>query len=371
MAETEQHERTEQPTPKRLEEARKQGQVPRSIDLSSAAVVLISAGLLYAIGDSFARSMAEMLRSGLSLTSVEAFEPSVMFQKVGQLFGVAFWGALPLLGATLLAALLAPVVIGGWNFSSEALVPKLERLSPISGLQRMFSMRSLVELAKAIAKFVLVGLIAVLMLWIFTPSLLALSDESISAAIVHAGSLCAQAFVALALALVVIAAIDVPYQLWSHQRELRMTREEVRQEMKESEGSPEIKGRIRALQQALARGRMMQDVPTADVVITNPTHYAVALRYDDSKMRAPVVVAKGMDLIAARIREIATESGVTIVEAPPLARALHRGVDIGGEVPATLYRAVAQVLTYVYQVRAAKAQGVPPPPTPDIDPTVH
>jgi flagellar biosynthetic protein FlhB len=371
MAENEQQERTEQPTPKRLEEARKQGQVPRSIDLSSAAVVLVSAALLYAMGGRFAESMADMLRAGLTLSGTEAYEPSVMFQKITQLVGVAGWGALPLLGATLLAALLAPVVIGGWNFSTTALVPKFERLSPISGLQRMFSMRSLVELAKAIAKFALVGLIAVALLWTFTPSLLALSDESVSAAIVHAGALCAQALVALALALVVIAAIDVPYQLWSHRRELRMTREEIRQEMKESEGSPEIKGRIRALQQALARGRMLQDVPTADVVITNPTHYAVALRYDDSKMRAPIVVAKGMDLIAARIREIATESGVAIVEAPPLARALHRGVDIGGEVPANLYRAVAQVLTYVYQVRAAKAQGQPVPPVPDIDATIH
>jgi flagellar biosynthesis protein FlhB len=371
MAETEQQERTEQPTPKRLDEARKKGQVPRSVDLSSAAVVVLSAGLLYALGGSMAQSIAEMLRAGLVLSGDEAHEPAAMYLKVSSLFGMAFWGVLPVLAATLLAALLAPAAIGGWNFSTQALTPKFERLSPISGLQRMFSARSLVELAKAIAKFALVALIAIVLLWTFTPSLLLLSDESVPSAIAHAGALCAQALVALALALVVIAAIDVPYQLWNHRRELRMTREEIRQEMKESEGSPEIKGRIRALQQAIARGRMMQDVPTADVVITNPTHYAVALRYDDANMRAPVIVAKGMDLIAARIREIAIESGVAIVEAPPLARALHRSVDIGGEVPAALYRAVAQVLTYVYQLRAAKAHGQPPPPVPDIDQSIH
>jgi flagellar biosynthetic protein FlhB len=371
VAETQAQERTERPTPKRLDEARKKGQVPRSLDLSSAAVVLAGAGLIYALGSSFAQSLAEMLRGALTLSASEATEPSLMWPKMVVSFGAAFSGTLPVLMATLAAALAAPLVTGGWNFSAEALTPKLERLNPIAGFGRMFSARSLVELLKAIAKFALVGLIAVLLLWMLTPQLLGLSDEPIGYAIRHAGSLCGMALLALTAGLVVIAVLDAPYQLWSHQRELRMTREEVREEMKESEGSPEIKGRVRALQQAMARGRMMQDVPKADVVITNPTHYSVALRYDDAKMRAPIVVAKGVDLIAARIREIAAESDVPIVEAPPLARALHRSVEIGGEVPAGLYIAVAQVLTYVYQVRAAKASGRTPPSPPTLDPTLQ
>jgi len=166
--------------------------------------------------------------------------------------------------------------------------------------------------------------------------------------------------------LLLIAAIDVPYQLWRHASELKMSREEVRQEAKESDGSPEVKGRIRQVQQAIARGRMLQDVPSADVIITNPTHYAVALRYDDKRARAPVVVAKGTELIAARIRAIAGEHGVAIVEAPPLARALYRSVDLGGEIPATLYAAVAQVLTHVYQLRAARRAGTQLPTAPTI-----
>jgi flagellar biosynthetic protein FlhB len=191
-----------------------------------------------------------------------------------------------------------------------------------------------------------------------------LSSEPIEGAIAHSASLTGYALLVLCLGLVAIAAVDVPFQLWQHSKDLRMTREEVREEYKESEGSPEVRGRIREAQRALARGRMMQEVPKADVVITNPTHFAIALRYDDQKMRAPIVVAKGTDLLAARIREIATESGVPIVEAPPLARALYRTVDLGREVPAALYVTVAQVLTYVYQLKAAWERGTQPPPAP-------
>jgi flagellar biosynthesis protein FlhB len=367
VAETQAQERTEQPTPKRLDEARKRGQVPRSIDLSSAAVVLTAAAMILATGGVMAQAMADVMRSGLSLSAAEVVEASSMIERLSSTFAKALWSVAPLLGVTLVAALAAPLVTGGWNFSTEALMPKFDRLNPMSGFGRMFSTRSLVELAKALAKFALVGLVAVLLLAFFTSRLLGLSGEPIAQGIAHAGMLSVQALVALAAALAVIAAIDVPYQLWQHKSELKMTREEVREEMKESEGSPEIKGRIRALQQAMARGRMMQDVPKADVIVTNPTHYSVALKYDDAKMRAPIVVAKGTDLIAARIRELATEHGVPIVEAPPLARALHRSVDIGGEVPAGLYVAVAQVLTYVYHVRAARANGKQPPAPPSID----
>ena len=211
-----------------------------------------------------------------------------------------------------------------------------------------------------------VGLIAWVLLKGLTPQLLGLSTEPLEQAIGHSAALTGYSLIVLVCGLALIAAIDVPFQLWQHAKELRMTREEVKEEYKESEGSPETRGRIREAQRALARGRMLQDVPTADVVVTNPTHFAVALRYDEQKSRAPIVVAKGTELLAAKIREIATENGVPLVEAPPLARALYKSVEIDREVPAALYVTVAQVLTYVYQLRAARERGATPPPPPTI-----
>ncbi len=371
MAENDAQQRTEQPTRKRLDQARKRGQVPRSIELSSAAVTLSSAAILLGLGGTVAGQLAGVMRAGLVVSAQEALDPATMIADLGTAATRALWACVPVLGMTLIAALAAPLATGGWNFAPEALAAKFERLDPLTGLKRMFSTRSLVELAKALAKFGLVGLVAVLMLRALMPQLLGLGSTSVTQGIAHAGALCVQTLVALAAALAVIAALDVPYQLWQHTEQLKMSREEVREEVKESEGSPETKGRIRALQQALARGRMMQAVPKADVVITNPTHVAVALRYDDSRMRAPIVVAKGVDLVAARIREVAAEAGVPLVAAPALARALHRTVDIGREIPAGLYIAVAQVLTYVYQVRDARTHGRTPPPPPVVDATPH
>jgi flagellar biosynthetic protein FlhB len=231
----------------------------------------------------------------------------------------------------------------------------------------MFSMRGAVELAKAFAKFLLLGLITVAVLWQRSGEIMALGSEPVTVAIAHAASLAGFALTMLALGLVAIAAVDVPWQLWQYTRQMRMTRAQVREEMRESEGAPEVKGRIRTLQREFAKRRMMRDVPKADVVVVNPTHFAVALRYDERRMRAPIVVAKGQDLIAARIREIAEEHRVPIFEAPPLARALHRYVDIGAEIPTPLYVAVAQVLTYITQLRSAKRDGAAPPPPPSIE----
>jgi flagellar biosynthesis protein FlhB len=228
-------------------------------------------------------------------------------------------------------------------------------------------MRGWVELGKALMKFGLVATAGILVLWIERNTLMGLSEEPIAAAITHAITLSGKALLALTGALVLIAAIDVPFQLWHYKRDLKMTKEEVRKEMKESESSPEMKGRIRQLQRERAQRRMMQEVPKADVVIVNPTHYAVALRYDEKRSRAPVVVAKGVDHMAARIREIATEAGVPLFEAPPLARALHKAVDLGEEIPAQLYVAVAQVLTYVFQLRTSRHERTSPPRTPVVD----
>jgi flagellar biosynthetic protein FlhB len=278
----------------------------------------------------------------------------------------ALWIVLPILGATFCAALAAPIAIGGWNFSAGALVPQFSRLNPVNGMGRVFSTRGLVELGKGLAKVGVVGVTAWVLLKGLTPQLMGLSSEPLNNAIGHAVALAGYALLVLTCGLAIIAGFDVPFQLWQHARDLRMTREEVKEEFKESEGSPETRGRIREVQRALAKGRMLQDVPKADVIITNPTHYAVALRYDEKKMHAPLVVAKGTDLLAAKIREIAAEHGVPVVEAPPLARALHKSVEIGREVPAALYVAVAQVLTYVYQLKAARERGATPPPPPTI-----
>jgi flagellar biosynthetic protein FlhB len=272
----------------------------------------------------------------------------------------------PVLGIICLAAILAPLVLGGWSFSTEALMPQFSRLNPLEGVKRMFSMRAVIELVKTLAKFGIVGLVAVFVLWNDVTTLLNLGQEPLHQAIAHTISLSGKALIAITSGLLIIAGIDVPYQLYTYAKQLKMSRQEIREEHKESEGSPEVKGRIRQLQQQMARQRMMQDVPKADVIVTNPTHFAVALRYDEGRMRAPIVVAKGADLIAARIREIAAENNVPIFEAPPLARVLYKNVDIGGEIPSAVYQAVAQVLTYVFQLRVAKRSGFQPPPRPDV-----
>ncbi len=369
MAENEQ-ERTEQPTQKRLDEARKKGQLPRSTELSAASVILTVGGGLHFLGGYMGTRFNGLMSSSLSLTREQSVDESLMLRTFATEAAHALVACAPILGLTLIAALLAPMLLGGWNLSFGVLLPDVSRLNPMNGLGRMFSTRSLVDLAKAFAKFILLGLVAVLVLRQKSGELMGLGMEPTRTAVAHAMSLTGYAFLMLAATLGLIAAIDVPWQLFQHSRQLRMTRQEVREEMKESEGSPEIKGRIRSMQREIARRRMMQEVPKADVVITNPTHFAVALRYDEKRMRAPVVVAKGADVIAAKIREVATDNLVPIFEAPPLARALFKSVEIGGEIPATLYVAVAQVLTYIYQLKTARRDGMNPPVPPEIDPAI-
>lgn len=360
-------EKTESATPKRLEEARKRGEIPRSRDLSAAAVLMVGGVGLSFLGQQIAGDMFSMMQRSLTLTRDEALDVTHITPALSGAAADGLMACLPVMGMVMLAALLAPLVLGGWSFSTEALMPKFSRLNPLEGVKRMFSSRSLVELLKALGKFAIVAVVAVYVLRKDTPVLLGLGSEPTALAIAHALKLSGQGLISVSAGLLIIAGIDVPYQLWQYAKQLKMTREEVRREMKESEGSPEVKGRIRQMQQQMARGRMMADVPKADVIVTNPTHYAVALRYDDSRMRAPIVVAKGADAVAARIREIGGEHGVPIVAAPPLARVLWRSVDIGHEVPATLYAAVAQVLSYVFQLRAAKQAGAPPPVPPTVE----
>ncbi len=370
MAENDQ-ERNEKPTGKRLEKARDEGQVPRSPELSAAAVLLVTAGGLRFLGGSIGGTLYDIMRSGLAPSPATALDPSLALSAASAEMLRALVVCAPLLGLTLLAALVAPLALGGWNFSIAALAPNFTKLDPIAGFGRFFTTRGVVELAKAFAKFLVVAVIAVVVLRKQSAHLLALGNAPLQAGIAQAAALTSDALLAVSSGLALIAAIDVPWQLWQHSKKLSMTREEIREEYKESEGSPEVKTRIRRVQRELARRRMMQEVPKADVIVVNPTHFAVALRYDESRMRAPLVIAKGTDLIAARIREIATEHSVPIFEAPPLARALHHNVEIGGEIPAALYVAVAQVLTYIYQLKAARTSGARPPEPPAIDPGIE
>jgi flagellar biosynthetic protein FlhB len=359
--------RTEQATPKRIEEARRRGEVPRSRDLTSAAVLLAAGAGLYGLGGIVGGQLLALMRDAFTFSRVEALDEALPALAFSRAVGEALLICAPLFGLMMVAALLAPLAIGGWNFSSEALAPKWERLDPVTGFQRLFSLTGLIELGKSLARFAVVGGAGALVLWIESDELLALGREPLTLAIGHAMGLAGKALIVLAGSMVLIAAIDAPLALWEHRRSLRMTRQEVRDELRENEGNPEVRGKIRARQQAIARSRMMQEVPKADVVVTNPTHYAVALRYDANGSRAPVVVAKGRDLVAARIREVAAEHGVPVLEAPPLARALHAACDLGEEIPARLYAAVAQVLAYVYQLRAARRSGAPVPSAPSID----
>lgn len=360
-------ERTEQPTAKRLEQAREQGQVARSSDLSAAAVLLLAAGGLELLGGWSGAQLHALMREGLSLSRERSLDESAAVGAFASLASHALYACAPLFALTVLAALAAPIALGGRGFHPQALVPDFSRLSPGAGFARMFSLNGAVELAKAFAKFLALALVAALVLWQQSGAILGLSAQPAPVAIMHAASMAAFALLMLAGTLALIAAVDVPWQLWRYREGLRMTRAQVREELKETEGAPEIKGRIRKIQNERARRRMMREVPKADVVVVNPTHFAVALRYDEQRMRAPVVVAKGQDLIAARIRALAEEHRVPIFEAPPLARALHRHVELGAEIPASLYVAVAQVLTYLAQVRAARRDGATPPPPPAIE----
>lgn len=366
MAEESGQERTEQATSKRLREAREKGQIPRSRELNNMVMMLAASGGLVLLGQGMLNGLLEILRKGLRMEREAALAPDAMTRFLGQLLGDGLFLLAPFFLLMIVAALLGPVVLGGWSFSTEALSLKWERLDPVKGMGRVFSWRGLVELAKALAKFAVVAAVAVALLWSMAGELLGLGFEAYEQAFAHGLSLFLKAFLVLSVALVLIAAADVPFQLWDHARQLRMTRQEIRDEFKETEGRPEVKSRIRRLQREMAQRRMMQEVPKADVVITNPTHYAVALRYDQNRMRAPRVVAKGADLIAAQIRGVAAQHRVPVFSAPPLARAIYFSTELNREIPAGLYLAVAQVLAYVYQVKMHVAGGARPEPPTDL-----
>ncbi|AXQ28201.1 flagellar biosynthesis protein FlhB [Solimonas sp. K1W22B-7] len=367
MSESSGQEKTERATPKRQRDARKRGDIPRSRELATAAVLAVGVLSLWAFGGAIARRCAALMREGLSIDPAVLHTPQRLPTMFGEALVSSLWVLLPLMIALMGAVFAAPLLLGGFNFSVEALKPDFGRLNPVKGFGRIFSRNSLMEMLKAFLKFVLLGGLAGMFLWLSHGEFTGLSLEDPRAGIGHGLGLVLRCAIWLLGGLLVLAFIDAPYQWLAYQKKMRMTRQEVREEMKESEGRPEVKARIRQLQQQMASRRMMEQVPAADVIVTNPTHYAVALKYAAGEMRAPKVVAKGADEIARLIRELAAEHRIPVVSAPPLARALYRSTRLDQEIPAPLYEAVAQVLTYIYRLRQWRNGPAPSlPPIVDV-----
>ena len=344
-------ERTEEPSQRRLQEARENGQVPRSRELTTFATMMGGSVALIMSGSALGSRMSELMHRCMAVDAQSLDNPQSMFSTLAAAATLALSGLLPIFAALIVVVLLASIALGGWNFAPTALVPDFTRMSPFEGMKRLVGMRGLTELGKALLKFALVGGVCAGVVAHMFGEVLALGRMAPRAAIGHGAGLLSWAFVWLCSSLALVAIIDVPLQIYQFRRTLRMTRQEVRDEHKEHDGNPQVKQRIRQMQQAQARRRMMHKVPTADVVIVNPTHFAVALRYEPKSMRAPQVVAKGVDLVAQNIRRIAEEHRVPIFESPRLARALYKSTDLNREIPAGLYMAVAQVLSYIFRVR--------------------
>lgn len=370
MAEDSDLERTEPASARRLDKAREDGNVPRSRELATFAVLLASTGVIAFLGMFMFRGLGNVMRGALTFDRADVDNPLMMGRDLMEAGMEGILLLLPLAAAVLVAAIAANVMVSGWVFSTKALQPNFGKLNPFSGLARMFSWHALVELFKALLKGGLIAGVAGWMIWRQRDGILALAAEPLESAMVHFGQITLLTFLAAAGAYALIVVMDVPFQVWDYHRNLRMTKEELRQEQKEMEGDPQIKARIRSLQREAARRRMMQEVPKADVVVTNPLHFAVALKYDEKRMAAPQVVAKGSQLVAERIKEIARGHRVPVVEAPPLARALHRHVEVGDIIPGTLFTAVAQVLAYVYQLNQSMNPALPTEwqVPPDLDP---
>jgi flagellar biosynthetic protein FlhB len=375
MAEDTGLERTEPASIRRREQAREEGQVARSRELSTLALLLAAGGGLWFMGAGLTDKLSGLMRHGMQLDRALAFDPDLMLLRLKESSVDALLAFSPLLLLLVIAGVASALLLNGWLFSFKPLLPDWSRLDPLQGLTRIVSWNGVIEMLKAIAKTVLVGGVAAWVIWHNSGAVLALAAEPLGAGMAHLLQLLGKSFLIMAGSMALVVAIDIPFQIWDHERKLRMTREEVRQENKETEGDPHVKAHIRSQQREMARRRMMASIPKADVVVTNPTHYAVALRYQDSSMRAPQVVAKGAHLLAARIREIAEEHNVPLLEAPPLARALYQHAELGDEIPAALYTAVAEVLAYVYQLRRRQTDGGPMPQPPghlsvpaDLDP---
>lgn len=346
-------EKTEEATPKRLQEAQDKGQVARSRDLGTMLVTVGGSGGLILLGGYMGSGVMGVMRERLRMDRAEIFDSTLMLPALLSNIVDGVVALAPFFGLLTVSAIVGSVALGGWSFSGKSITPDFSRVNPLKGLKRLFGARAVVELMKALAKFAVVAASSTLLLNYYSDELLALAVQPLSRAANNAAALFFWLFFAMSSTLALIAAVDVPFQLWDNARKLRMTRQEVKDELKETEGNPEVRARLRGLQLEASQRRMMEDVPDADVVVVNPTHFAVALKYQLGSRGAPRVVARGADLLAFKIRQIATQHHVAIFSAPPLARALYHSADIGKEIPVELYIAVAKVLAYVHQIRLA------------------
>jgi flagellar biosynthetic protein FlhB len=363
MAEESDLEKTEPASPRRLEQAREEGQVPQSRELSGFLVLIAGTGGLWLAGAWLGGRIGGAVSRGLTFDRAAAFDAALLPVLFMEQAGAALAAIGPLLLILVLAALAGPLLLGGFNFSSRALAPDWTRLDPVKGFGRMFSLHSIGELVKGILKATLVGGVVAWVVLREQDQVFALIGQPVESGLRALGATLLLSTLIIVASMAFIVALDVPFQLWQYQRRLRMSKEEVRKEMKETEGDPQLKARIRSQQREMARRRMMAAVPTAQVVVTNPTHFAVALAYDES-MPAPRVVAKGRGAIAQKIREVARQHGVPLLEAPPLARALYAHTELDQTIPPALFRAVAEVMAYVYQLNAWLARGGRPPARP-------
>ena len=354
MAESDSGEKTEEPTAKKLSDARKKGQIARSKDLGTMFVLVGSAAALMLMGNSLVEGLSKMMTRLFSLSRKETMDVHALYQVVNDSVSAILVPFLWIHIIIIFAALIGNTLLGGINFSWEAMAPKASKLSPLAGFKRMFGMQAYVELIKSILKFFVVFISAYLLLSSLFGQIVNLSTENIPQNFSHAVTLLLWMFLALALSLGIIVVIDAPYQVWKHNKELKMSMQEIKDEMKNSEGSPETKGRVRRAQYEMSQRRMMQEVPNADVVITNPTHYSVALKYDAEAGGAPILLAKGIDEMALHIRTIAKEHQVEIVASPALARSLYYTAEPNEEIPEQLFAAVAQILAFIFQLSAHK-----------------
>ena len=368
MAESESGaDKTEDPTEKRKKDSREKGEIARSKELNTLAIMLAGSIGLLIFGGALARDMMDLMRYNFSISREALLNPDSMGLALLHSGKVALIAVQPVLVSLLIAALVGPIALGGWLFAAGSLAPKFSRMNPAAGIKRMFSAKALVELLKALAKFFIVLIVALLVLQSDIDDLLRIAHEPLELAVIHSLQVVAWSALWMACGLILIAAVDVPVQLWESHKKLLMTKQEVRDEHKDQEGRPEVKQRIRQLQREMSQRRMMSAIPDADVIITNPTHYAVALKYDPEKGAAPILLAKGSDFLALKIREIGAKHNILLLESPALARSIYHSTELEQEIPAGLYLAVAQVLAYVYQIRQYQAgRGKRPDPLKDL-----
>ncbi|SFR07799.1 flagellar biosynthetic protein FlhB [Enterobacter sp. kpr-6] len=356
--------KTEAPTPHRIEKAREEGDIPRSRELTSVLVLVVGVSIIWIGGESIGRRLAALLASGLRFDHGIVNDPNLVLGQIILLLKEAMFALLPLIAGVVIIALFSPILLGGLVFSGKSIQFKFSKLNPLTGIARLFSAQVGAELVKAVLKSLLMGSTAGAYLWHKWPEIMRLISESPITAMSNALNIAGMCALMVVISIIPMVGFDVIWQLYSHFKKLRMSRQDIRDEYKESEGDPHVKGRLRQMQRAAARSRMMADVPKADVIVNNPTHYSVALQYDENKMSAPKVVAKGAGLVALRIREIGEENRIPMLEAPPLARALYRHAEIGQQIPGQLYAAVAEVLAWVWQLKRWRLAGGTAPAKP-------